>query len=274
MERDFKQWLALFRTSIANYQYYTYFDKVFSNVDAIKVELNIMNSLIGSKNIENDFDNLLCKYPSILKCIPILIAKREMDIEAIDEEGSFCYNFKKMNYSVEQYKIFMRKTGIFNLIENRIIGSLVDYVTGIETGLDSNGRKNRGGHLMENLVESYIQKAGFVKGITYFKEMNIGKPTGNDIREGKVTLPLLHALESGRREEVESFLKVINEKDFSSGNIDALIEFAKANGGIEYAELRMKEYHDKAVEVLMQLPESEAREGLLALADYIMERQK
>ena len=49
MERDFKQWLALFRTSIANYQYYTYFDKVFSNVDAIKVELNIMNSLIGSK---------------------------------------------------------------------------------------------------------------------------------------------------------------------------------------------------------------------------------
>ena len=127
MERDFKQWLALFRTSIANYQYYTYFDKVFSNVDAIKVELNIMNSLIGSKNIENDFDNLLCKYPSILKCIPILIAKREMDIEAIDEEGSFCYNFKKTNYSVEQYKIFMRKTGIFNLIENRIIGSLVDY---------------------------------------------------------------------------------------------------------------------------------------------------
>ena len=173
MERGFKQWLALFHTSSANYQYYTYFDKVFSNVDAIKVELNIMNSLIGSKNIENDFDNLLCKYPSILKCIPILIAKREMDIEAIDEEGSFCYNFKKMNYSVEQYKIFMRKTGIFNLIENRIIGSLVDYVTGIETGLDSNGRKNRGGHLMENLVESYIQKAGFVKGITYFKEMYI-----------------------------------------------------------------------------------------------------
>ncbi len=48
MERDFKQWLALFRTSIANYQYYTYFDKVFSNVDAIKVELNIMNSLTVS----------------------------------------------------------------------------------------------------------------------------------------------------------------------------------------------------------------------------------
>ena len=108
----------------------------------------------------------------------------------------------------------------------------------------------------------------------YYKEMNIGKPTGNDIREGKVTLPLLHALEQGRREEVESLLKVIHDKDFSAENIDALIDFAKANGGIEYAELRMKEYRDKAVEVLMQFPESDARNGLLLLADYIMERQK
>lgn len=173
MERDFKLWLTQFRTSIADYKYYTCFDKIFSNVDAIKVELNIMNSLIGSKNIEDDFDVLLRTYPNILKCIPILIAKREMEIEAVDEDGSFCYNFRKMNYSVEQYKTFMCKTGIFNLLENRIIGSLVDYVTGIETGLDSNGRKNRGGHLMENLVESYIQKAGFVKDTTYFKEMCI-----------------------------------------------------------------------------------------------------
>lgn len=108
----------------------------------------------------------------------------------------------------------------------------------------------------------------------YFKESNIGKPTGNDIREGKVTLPLLHALDKGRREEVDSFLKVINEKDFSTENIDALIDFAKANGGIEYAEMRMKEYHAKAVEVLMQLPPSDARDGLLALADYILDRVK
>ena len=57
-------------------------------------------------------------------------------------------------------------------------------------------------------------------------------------------------------------------------NIDLMIDFAKANGGIEYAEQRMQVYHDKAVEVLMTLPESEAREGLLLLADYIVERRK
>ena len=108
----------------------------------------------------------------------------------------------------------------------------------------------------------------------YFKEANIGKPTGNDIREGKVTLPLLHALKTGRREEVDKCLRIIREKDFTTENIDLLIDFAKANGGIEYADQRMQEYRDKAVEVLMTLPESEAREGLLLLADYIVERRK
>lgn len=108
----------------------------------------------------------------------------------------------------------------------------------------------------------------------YFKEANIGKPTGNDIREGKVTLPLLHALKTGRREEVDKCFRIIREKDFTTENIDLLIDFAKANGGIEYAEQRMQEYRDKAVEVLMTLPESEAREGLLLLANYIVERRK
>ena len=82
-----------------------------------------------------------------------------------------------MNCSAEQYCIFMRKTGLFDLLENHIIHSLVDYVTGVETGLDSNGRKNRGGHLMENLVESFILKAGFVKNESYFKEMYIHEIT-------------------------------------------------------------------------------------------------
>ncbi len=173
MKRDFNKWLDLFRPSIADYRYYTDFDKVFINVNNVKVKLNIMNSLIGSNDIENEFAGLIKKYPNILKCIPILIAKREMEVKAIDKDGSFCYNFEKMNYSVEQYKLFMRKTGIFNLMEKHIIGNLVDYVTGVEVGLDSNGRKNRGGHLMENLVESFLQKAGFTKNNTYFKEMYI-----------------------------------------------------------------------------------------------------
>lgn len=62
-------------------------------------------------------------------------------------------------------------------MQNHIINNLVDYVTGVETGLDSNGRKNRGGHLMEDLVETFIQKAGFIKNESYFKEMYIHQIT-------------------------------------------------------------------------------------------------
>lgn len=65
----------------------------------------------------------------------------------------------------------MHKTGLFSLISEHLINNLVDYVTGIEVGLDSNGRKNRGGHLMEDLVESYLMQAGLQRNVDYFKEM-------------------------------------------------------------------------------------------------------
>lgn len=165
--RDFNEWISNFKESIADYKYYVNFSKVYKEVDKIKIELNIMNSLIGSKDIENDFEKLLKEYPQILKCIPILLAKREKEIFAMDADGKFAYNFNEMNYSVEQYKIFMDKTGLFELISKRLVSNLVDYVLGVESGLNSNGRKNRGGHLMENLVESYLIKSN----IKYFKEM-------------------------------------------------------------------------------------------------------
>lgn len=169
--RDFDEWLSKFRASISSYDYYIDFEKVVRNVDTIKVELNILNSLIGSKSIEEDFEQIIAKYPETLRCIPLLLAVRGNEIYAQDEDGAFLYNFKNMNYDVEQYKVLMRKTGLFDMIANHIVNNLVDYALGIETGLDSNGRKNRGGHQMENLVEKYIVAAGFVKGETYFKEM-------------------------------------------------------------------------------------------------------
>lgn len=124
--RDFMTWPSGFRGSIADYGYYIDFEKVHRNVEGIKVELNILNSLIGSKNIEAEFEALLEKYPEILKCIPLLWAVRANEIYAIDGDGEFTYEFKKSNQSVEQYKIFMHKTGLFDLMTNHIINNLVD----------------------------------------------------------------------------------------------------------------------------------------------------
>lgn len=183
MARSFNTWLAGFRDSIADYGYYIDFKKVHRNVDEIKVGLNILNSLIGSKKIKEDFKALIKTYPEVLKCIPMLLAVRANEIYCQDENGGHLYQFDFGKYPLnshahyERYSYFMEHTGLFDLLENHIINNLVDYATGVETGLDSNGRKNRGGHLMEELVESFIKKAGFIKGTTYFKEMYIHQIT-------------------------------------------------------------------------------------------------
>lgn len=171
MNRNFNEWLSKFKASISDYTYYVDFEKIYKNVDKIKVELNILNSLIGSKNIEEEFQNILIKYPETLECIPLLLAVRSREIFVKDEINEYLFKFDKMVYSIKDYIKFMRESGLFDLLQNHIINNLYDYVLGIEVGLDSNGRKNRGGHLMENLVESYIIKAGYEKDVNYFKEM-------------------------------------------------------------------------------------------------------
>ncbi len=170
-KRDFNEWLSKFKTSISDYTYYVDFNKIYKNVDKVKVELNILNSLIGSKNIEEEFQNILIKYPDTLECIPLLLAVRSREIFVKDEINEYLFKFDKMVYSMNDYIKFMRESGLFDLLQKHIVNNLYDYVLGIEVGLDSNGRKNRGGHLMENLVESYIVKAGYQKDVNYFKEM-------------------------------------------------------------------------------------------------------
>ena len=116
--RDFNAWLSGFRDSIADYGYYIDFEKVHRNVDNIKVELNILNSLIGSKNIEVDFENLMRKYPEVLKCIPLLLAVRANEIYCQDENGGHLFQFDFGKYPpnshthYERYKYFMRETGL------------------------------------------------------------------------------------------------------------------------------------------------------------------
>ena len=170
MKRNFKEWFSTFTDSIATYEYYTDFNTAYKNINKIKVELNIMNSLVGSKNIEKDFDNLFNRYPEIRKCLPLLVAVREKEIKVVDDGEKLKYNFTNID-DIELLKRFMRKTGLFDLISNHLVNNLVDYATGVEVGLGSNGRKNRGGHLMEDVLQGFIEKEGFVLNQTYFKEM-------------------------------------------------------------------------------------------------------
>ncbi len=101
---------------------------------------------------------------------------------------------------------------------------------------------------------------------------NVGKPTGNDIREGKITLPLLHTLTNTKGLESDELMDIVLKQDLSEPNINRLINFAKENGGIEYAYKKMNEYKQKSIDIINSLPNNEVKEALNAAIDYVVER--
>lgn len=160
MHRNFEDWFKTFRKSITEYDYNIDFHKITDNVEHLKIELSILSTLIGSQNIEKDFADILTRYPECLKAVSILLAVREHEIFCQDENGAVTFRFDQPAQSIEQYTYFMRQTGLFDLLSSKAITNLQSYVTGIEAGLDSNGRKNRGGLQMEKLVEGFLKKSG------------------------------------------------------------------------------------------------------------------
>lgn len=228
MKRDFNSWFKSMKDNIATWDYYTDFKKIYKNVNEIKIELNILNSLIGSKNIEQEFVNIIDSYPNVIKVIPILLAKREKEIKINDTNKEYIFNFNKLNYEINEYVRFMRLTGLFDLLENHIINNLVDYVSGIEVGMDTNSRKNRTGDIMENLVEAFIIKAGYVKNKTYFKEM-----TKSEV-ERRFNLDLSNISNQGKTEKRFDFVLVKNnhiyacECNFYGSNGSKLNETARS----------------------------------------------
>jgi octaprenyl-diphosphate synthase len=106
----------------------------------------------------------------------------------------------------------------------------------------------------------------------YYEDTNIGKPTGNDLREGKVTLPLLYVLNNHDIPNREAMRSLAAKDTLSDDEINTLVMFARDNGGIDYAYRRMKEMRDQAVEILYTLPQSDTREAFRVLIDYVITR--
>jgi len=102
----------------------------------------------------------------------------------------------------------------------------------------------------------------------------IGKPTGNDIKEKKITLPLLHVLNNAESGERRRILRLIKKKNKNRKVVEELIQLVTEKGGIEYATEKMNEFKERAVNALMEFPESEARKSLIELMNYITTRKK
>jgi octaprenyl-diphosphate synthase len=102
----------------------------------------------------------------------------------------------------------------------------------------------------------------------------IGKPTGNDIKEKKLTLPLIFSLEKVDKRQKSRILRLVRESRKNSNAVEEVISFVKGNGGIEYTTQKMLEYRDMAKEILFSFPDSDYRTSLLMLCDYIVDRSK
>ncbi|MCC5620159.1 type II restriction endonuclease [Nostoc sp. CHAB 5715] len=161
--------------SISVWNYFVDWQKVLRKFNDVEINLNTLNYLVGKNDIENEFRLLLQQHPQIISAIPILIACRTTNFKILTDytSGNFVYksfNFKRKD-SLSQLEIndileFTKNTGVLELFKNKNIKSIPDYVLGIEVGLDSNGRKNRGGTTMEivlgNLISTICQQNNFL----------------------------------------------------------------------------------------------------------------
>ncbi len=169
---NFQTLISTLQPSIFSWDYFSNFEKIKENTFEVKVQLNILNSLLGEKNIEAKFLELIKTYPEIRKVLPILIAVRKFDKQILDRKDfeikkvTNLFNPKKNFEEIEMLKFF-EVSWLKKVFENKYISNLNDYVFGVETWLDSNARKNRTGDLMEDLVEEFVKILCEQKGFEY-----------------------------------------------------------------------------------------------------------
>lgn len=161
----FRYLLSTLKDSIKGWDYFVNWEKALGNVERIEIDLNIMNYLIGKQDIKEEFKGLLRKHPTTYKLIPLLIASRDRDFNILNPKSNNIFNYDFFSFrdkdklteeKIEKAAEFADSVGVLKLFENKTLKNVVDYVFGVEVGLDSNGRKNRSGVSMEGLVELFI----------------------------------------------------------------------------------------------------------------------
>ncbi len=168
------------------WSYFVNWEKVFDNTKKIELALNNLNYLIGKEDFDSEFRFLINENPSIAKALPSLAVrdgKNNTKFQILVDYNNKHLVYEEHDFSkkeitssdIEKYLYFVKETGLKNLLVSKKIKNLVDYMIGVEAGLDSNGRKNRGGHAMENIVEAFIKDICCKNNYKYLKEANAEK---------------------------------------------------------------------------------------------------
>ncbi|WP_243894706.1 DpnII family type II restriction endonuclease [Clostridium perfringens] len=159
------------KDTIKGWDYFVNWEKAVGNMKAVEKSLNVLNYLIGKENIEQEARELIAENPQVINVFPILVASRDKDFKILEPTEEDLMNFKEFDFSKKRTRKddlsekelsdaieFLKKTNLLKLFEDKTIKSLVDYVLGVEVGLDSNARKNRTGTAMEDIVEVAVKK--------------------------------------------------------------------------------------------------------------------
>ncbi|MDQ7057072.1 MAG: type II restriction endonuclease [Ghiorsea sp.] len=166
---------------ITQWNYFVNWNKVYCNAIIFERELNLLNVLVGKEDVQSELTSLILDYPKVVNAIPLLLAirfktKKEQQFHILTDAVNYKYdhfdlsNTTPSSEEAKSIATFFINSGLGKLVQDKKVKNLVDYATGVEVGLDSNGRKNRGGHQMENLVEYYIQEACEELNLPYLKE--------------------------------------------------------------------------------------------------------
>lgn len=159
-KQDFETFMSQLLETNTNLAFYTDFKKCSANVNSIAIKLNTLNYLIGQTDIEQAIRDLWDNDPNVFSVLDILIAVRTNDKKMVLNNDGKPQYISKYFETVDGVITFIKQTGLEEIFSNRQIKNLVDYVFGVEVGLDTNARKNRSGHVMEELIANKFTKSG------------------------------------------------------------------------------------------------------------------
>ena len=192
-DQVFDHLLGSLSDAIRTWDYFVNWDKVYKNVAELEVQLNIWNYLIGKENFDEEFRSLVRRYPEIVKAIPSMVVRDGQNSQAyqvIQGEEINLFDFSSPANSdeeVEKALNFVKASGLARLFGDSGIKNFVDYLIGVEAGVDSNGRKNRSGSGMESILEGKIASICDRRGWKYMEQASpeaIKQSWGVDFKTG------------------------------------------------------------------------------------------
>lgn len=172
------------KETIRSWDFFVDWNKINYKISNIEAALNLWNVLVGKDNIKQEFIKLAKKYPDIVPLVPVLVAIRDENIKVLDPRENNLFHFnnysfhnKKQYYDAEinEAAEFADKSGLFAMLSSQKIKNVVDYVTGVEVGLDTNARKNRSGTSMESIVELFVKDMCDKNQYNYLAQANANK---------------------------------------------------------------------------------------------------